>query len=53
MENLTIFLLKDIQPKPTPFLRMMLVMMRVTFQKCNNGSAKVGLLIRDMEGTMF
>lgn len=32
---------------------MMLVMMRVGFNKCNNGTAKVALLIRDMEGSVF
>ncbi|CAD8141116.1 unnamed protein product [Paramecium pentaurelia] len=53
IENFTIFLLKDIQPKPTPFLKMMLILMRITFQKCNNGSMKVNLFIRDMEGSMF
>ncbi|CAD8058857.1 unnamed protein product [Paramecium sonneborni] len=53
MENLSLFLLKDIKPKPIPFLRMNLIMMRVSFLKCNNGSAKVGLLIRDLEGSNF
>jgi hypothetical protein len=54
-ENLTAFLnttAKENQPS-LPFFRITLVMLRVKFTKLNNGDAKVKLLTRSMEGSVF
>jgi len=54
-ENLTAFLkTPDQENNPSlPFFRITLVMLRVQFLKLNNGDAKVRLLARSMEGSVF
>jgi hypothetical protein len=51
-ENLTAFLKTPTVPS-VPFFRVTLVMLRVSFLKLNNGNSQLGLLARNLEGSVF